>query len=58
MKNRKMAAILDWLDIFLCFCFRHLSIHKDSALQSFTKISFVDVAKNMFLISWYFADFS
>ena len=51
MKNRKMAAILDWLDIFLSFCFRHLSIHKDSALQSFSKISFVDVTKNVFNFS-------
>ena len=58
MKNMKMAAILDWLDIFLSFCFRHLSIHKDSPLQSFTKISFVDVTKSMFLISRYFADSS
>ena len=48
MKKRKMAAILDWLDIFLSFCFRHLSILKDSVLQSFTKISFVDVSKNVF----------
>ena len=48
MKKRKMAVILDWLDIFLSFSFRHLSIHKVSALQSFTKISFADVSKNVF----------
>ena len=46
MKNREMTAILDWLDIFLIFSFKYLPVHNESALESVTKLYFVDVTKN------------
>ena len=48
MKNREMTAILDWLDIFLIFSFKYLPVHNESALESVTKLSFVDATKNGF----------
>ena len=41
-----MTAILDWLDIFLIFSFKYLPVHNESALESVTKLYFVDVTKN------------